>query len=304
MKEICEKIFCFWRKWCKKKDNSLVSIELSKLINSEKKEDNYSSITHVQHIENTSFKENKKEIEMSTALPIEEDLIFPLKYLNNTETNPDFNFEFSKEKIIAFIEEQINDQQSFTSLVNKDGFDIYIKKSGSIFCSEFPMIKMFYKIPKSVFTREGVTVKIIDDYMNIPEKRIKWDKSIRDYRIVERHNKEVYILYYICKSPMLFVSERDVVDKRYDFYVNNIYYDFSSSTKDDIIPVDDDIVRITDHCSVCKIFEGNDYFNIISITQVDTKFNVPPAMLSVQLPIKYKDWYDSLVNEINNDNGN
>ena len=302
MKEICEKIFCFWRKWCKKKDNSYVSIESSKLINSEKKEDNYSNITHIQQIENTSFKEKKKEIEMSTALPIEEDLIFPLKYLNDTETNPNFTFEFSKEKIISFIEEQINDDKSFISLVNKDGFDIYIKNSGSIFCSEFPMIKMFYKIPKSVFTREGVTVKIIDEYMNIPEKRLKWDKSIKDYKIVERHNEEVYILYYLCKSPMLFVSERDVVDKRYDFYVNDIYYDFSSSTKNDIYPVEDDIVRITDHCSVCKIFEENDYFNIISITQVDTKFNVPPAMLSVQLPIKYKDWYDSLVNEINDEN--
>ena len=302
MKEICEKIFCFWRKWCKKKDNSYVSIESSKLISSEKKEDNYSNITHIQQIENTSFKEKKKEIEMSTALPIEEDLIFPLKYLNDTETNPNFTFEFSKEKIIAFIEEQINDDKSFISLVNKDGFDIYIKNSGSIFCSEFPMIKMFYKIPKSVFTREGVTVKIIDEYMNIPEKRLKWDKSIKDYKIVERHNEEVYILYYLCKSPMLFVSERDVVDKRYDFYVNDIYYDFSSSTKNDIYPVEDDIVRITDHCSVCKIFEENDYFNIISITQVDTKFNVPPAMLSVQLPIKYKDWYDSLVNEINDEN--
>ena len=296
MKEICEKIFCFWKKWCKKKDNSYVSIESSKLISSEKKEDNYSNITHIQQIENTSFKEKKKEIEMSTALPIEEDLIFPLKYLNDTETNPNFTFEFSKEKIIAFIEEQINDDKSFISLVNKDGFDIYIKNSGSIFCSEFPMIKMFYKIPKSVFTREGVTVKIIDEYMNIPEKRLKWDKSIKDYKIVERHNEEVYILYYLCKSPMLFVSERDVVDKRYDFYVNDIYYDFSSSTKNDIYPVEDDIVRITDHCSVCKIFEENDYFNIISITQVDTKFNVPPAMLSVQLPIKYKDWYDSLAN--------
>ena len=302
MKEICEKIFCFWRKWCKKKDNSYVSIESSKLISSEKKEDNYSNITHIQQIENTSFKEKKKEIEMSTALPIEEDLIFPLKYLNDTETNPNFTFEFSKEKIIAFIEEQINDDKSFISLVNKDGFDIYIKNSGSIFCSEFPMIKMFYKIPKKVFTREGVTVKIIDEYMNIPEKRLKWDKSIKDYKIVERHNEEVYILYYLCKSPMLFVSERDVVDKRYDFYVNDIYYDFSSSTKNDIYPVEDDIVRITDHCSVCKIFEENDYFNIISITQVDTKFNVPPAMLSVQLPIKYKDWYDSLVNEINDEN--
>ena len=302
MKEICEKIFCFWRKWCKKKDNSYVSIESSKLISSEKKEDSYSNITNIQQIENTSFKEKKKEIEMSTALPIEEDLIFPLKYLNDTETNPNFTFEFSKEKIISFIEEQINDDKSFISLVNKDGFDIYIKNSGSIFCSEFPMIKMFYKIPKSVFTREGVTVKIIDEYMNIPEKRLKWDKSIKDYKIVERHNEEVYILYYLCKSPMLFVSERDVVDKRYDFYVNDIYYDFSSSTKNDIYPVEDDIVRITDHCSVCKIFEENDYFNIISITQVDTKFNVPPAMLSVQLPIKYKDWYDSLVNEINDEN--
>ena len=299
MKEVCQKIFCFWRKWCKKKDNSYVSIESSKLINNEKKEDNYSNITHIKQIENKSFNEKKIEMEMSTALPIEEDLIFPLKYLNDTETNPNFNFEFSKEKIIAFIEEQINDTKSFTSLVKKDGFDIYIKKSGSIFCSEFPMIKMFYKIPKSDFTREGVTVKIIDEYMNIPEKRLKWDKSIRDYKIVERHNEEVYVLYYICKSPMLFVSERDIVDKRYDFYVNDIYYDFSSSTKNDIVPVEDDIVRITDHCSVCKIFEENDYFNIISITQVDTKFNVPPAMLSVQLPIKYKDWYDSLVNEIN-----
>ena len=301
MKEVCEKIFCFWRKWCKKKDNSYVSIESSKLINNEKKEDNYSNITHINQIENKSFNEKKIEMEMSTALPIEEDLIFPLKYLNDTETNPNFNFEFSKEKIIAFIEEQINDNKSFTSLVKKDGFDIYIKKSGSIFCSEFPMIKMFYKIPKSDFTREGVTVKIIDEYMNIPEKRLKWDKSIRDYKIVERHNEEVYVLYYICKSPMLFVSERDIVDKRYDFYVNDIYYDFSSSTKNDIVPVEDDIVRITDHCSVCKIFEENEYFNIISITQVDTKFNVPPAMLSVQLPIKYKDWYDSLVNEINDE---
>ena len=305
MKEICENIFCFWRKWCKKKDNNYVSIESSNLINNEKKEDIYSTINHSQHIENTSFNEKKKEIiEMSTALTIEEDFIFPLKYLNDTETNENFKFDFSKEKILSFIEEQINDNKNFASLVNKDGFDIYINKSGSIFCSDFPMIKMFYKIPKSSFTRKDVTVKLIDEYMNIPEKRLKWDKSINYYKILERHNEEVYLLHYICKSPMIFVSERDVVDKRYDFYINDIYYDFSSSTKNDIIPIEDDIVRITDHCSVCKIFEENDYFNIISITQVDTKFNVPPAMLSVQLPIKYKDWYDSLVNEINNESEN
>ena len=297
-REICENIFCFWRKWCQKKNNSLVSIETTKLINDNKNE--YSNINPSQQIGNSTFINNQKsEIEMSTALSLEEDIIFPIKYLNETETNPNFKFTFTKDKIVSYIEELIKDNSSFKSLVNKNGFDIYINESGSIFNYNFPMIKMFYKIPKTSFTRGDITIKIIDEYMNNPEKRLKWDKSIRYYKIVERHSNEVYLLHYICKSPMLFVSERDVVDKRYDFYVNNIYYDFSSSTKNDLVPLDEDIVRIDDHCSVCKIYEENNCFNIISITQVDTKFNVPPAMLSVQLPVKYKDWYDSLVNEIN-----
>jgi len=299
MKVICENIFCFWRKWCKKKNDSLVTIESTKMLENHKEQENYSTITSSQQIEHSAFNLKNKEMEMSTALPIAEDIIFPLKYLNSTETNQSFKFEFTRENIISFIEEQINDNNSFRSLVNKNDFDIYIRESGSIFSSEFPMIKMFYKIPKSTFTRSGVTVKLIDDYMNDPEKRLKWDKTIRHYKIIERQNDEIYLLHYIIKSPMLFVSERDIVDKRFDFYQNDIYYDFSSSVKDDLIPIEEGVMRITDHCSVCKIYEENDFFNIISITQVDSKFNVPPAMLSVQLPIKYKDWYDAMINEIN-----
>ena len=150
MKELCENIFCFWRKWCKKNDESFVSIGTSKLISDDKKSD-YSSINPTQQIGNTTFNQNKSVIEMSTALPIEEDLVFPLKYLNETETNPNFHFDFTKDKIILFIEELIKDKRGFRSLVNKNGFDIYINESGSIFNSNFPMIKMFYKIPKSSF---------------------------------------------------------------------------------------------------------------------------------------------------------
>ena len=299
MKDLCERFFCFWRNWCKRPKESLVSIESSKLIDNQKEAEQYSTITSSQQIENTNFNE-KKEIEMSTALPLEEEnSIFPQKYMNLTETSPDFKSIFTKEKMIKFIEDLINDKTSFTPLINKNGFDIYIKESGSIFSSQFPMIKMYYKIPKSSFTRQNVTVKLIDEYMNDPEKRLKFDNTIRAYKIIERVNTEVYLLHYICKSPMIFVSERDVVDKRYDFYEGEVYYDFSSSTKDDLIPLDENIVRITDHCSVCKIFEDNDGFNIISITQVDTKFNLPPTVMNTQLPTRYKEWYDALVNEIN-----
>ena len=299
MKDICKNIFCFWSKWCKKKEESFVSIESTKMLENDKDKDNYSHIVHSQSVENTTFKPNEPVIEMSTALPIEEDIVFPLKYLNKTESDKSFKLEFTREKIIAYIEEQINDNISFKSLVNRNGFDIYIKESGSIFSSEFPMIKMYYKIPKTAFTRKDVTVKLIDDYMNIPEKRLNFDKSIKSYNIVERHSEEVYLLHYVIKSPMIFVSDRDIVDKRYDFYEKDIYYDFSSSVNDDLVPTEEDIVRLTDHCSVCKMYEEEDGFNIISITQVDSKYNFPSSMLSFQLPVKYKDWYDSMINSIN-----
>ncbi len=303
MKDLCKEIFCFWKKWCKKPKQKSVSIESTEMIpQSKEHEIMYSKLTNTQSpIEKNVFK--FKESEMSSVLTIEEETIFPKKYLNSKEENPNFHFDFTKEKIISFIEDEIKQKDTYVNLVNKNGFDIYVKEIGSIFSNEIPMIKMYYKIEKSVFNKKDIDIKTIDKYMNEPEKRLKWDKSIRHYKIVEKNNDEVYLLHYIIRSPMLFVSERDIVDKRYDFYVNGIYYDFSSSTKDDIYPIeDDDIVRITDHCSVCKIFEENDYFNIISITQVDTKFNVPASMLSVQLPTKYKDWYDSMVNEINEEN--
>ena len=241
MKDICERFFCFWRNWCKKSSESLVSIESSKLLEKEKEKEQYSNITSTQQIENTTFKA-KSEIEMSTALPLEEDSIFPQRYLSITESSPNFKFNFTKEKMISFIEELINDKKSFTPLINKNGFDIYVNESGSIFNSQFPMIKMYYTIPKSSFTRKNVNVKMIDEYMNEPEKRLRFDKTIRTYKIIERINKEVYLLHYICRSPMLFVSERDVVDKRFDFYEGDIYYDFSSSTKDDLIPLEESTV--------------------------------------------------------------
>ena len=300
MKYLCERFFCFWRNWCKKPSESLVSIESTKLLEKQRENEQYSNINSKQQIENTNFNE-KKEIEMTTALPLEEDSVFPQKFLNLTESSPNFKFSFTKEKMINFIEELINDKTNFTPLINKNGFDIYVKESGSIFSSQFPMIKMYYTIPKSAFTRENVTVKLIDEYMNEPEKRLKFDQTIRTYKIIERINKEVYLLHYICRSPMFMVSERDVVDKRFDFYEGDIYYDFSSSTKDDLVPVDDDIVRITDHCSACKIYEDKDGFNIISVTQVDTKSSFPPAVINSQLPTRYKSWYDALVNEINKD---
>ena len=124
MKDICQNIFCFWRKWCNKSSNSFVSIESSTMENTQKEADRYSNVIAPKHIDKNDY--NFQETEMSTALPIEEEMVFPLKYLNNYEADSSFHFEFTKEKILSFIEKEINDNVTYTSLINKNGFDIYI----------------------------------------------------------------------------------------------------------------------------------------------------------------------------------
>ena len=69
MKEICEEIFCFWRKWCNKKYDSLVSIEETKMLDNNKENDSYSNIKPSVQIKSNTF-ENHIETEMSTALPL------------------------------------------------------------------------------------------------------------------------------------------------------------------------------------------------------------------------------------------
>ena len=110
-----------------------------------------------------------------------------------------------------------------------------MKKSGSIFSKDFPCIKMIYKIRKDEFNK-GINIKIIDYYMNDIETRKKWDASLKDLKKIEG-DKSVYILHSVSHNPSFFIAEREVVDKRYDFYVNDIYYDFSSSVDDTVIPL-------------------------------------------------------------------
>jgi len=306
MKDICEFIYSFFLKCFRSENKKENQVEYKKMlpkirVKSKKSKDSFVSSSNE---ENTlQFKYSDSNTKLSI---VEEEIIFPSKYLNLTESDPNFKFEFTKKKLIEFFESEIKDTTHYKPLVNKNGFDIYIKESGSIFSSEFPMIKMFYKIPKSNFKTKEVNIKLIDKYMNVPKKRLSWDTSIKYYEIIEnlksKENEEVYLLHYICNSPMFFVSERDVVEKRYDFYENNIYYDFSSSVKENYIPIEENIVRITEHCCLYKMYEEKECFNFISITQVDTKFKTPNAMLSYQLPNNYKKWYDSLFNAINEQN--
>ena len=304
MKEICETLFCFWLK-CFKFGTKKVQVEYTKMLPKVQERKNKKTEFFAPLQKNIGTLKFKETDELTTNLSIEEEeIVFPTKYLNTFESNFNFKFEFTKKNIINFIESEINDKTEYKSLVNKDGFDLYIKDTGGIFNSEFPMIKMFYKIPKKIFKKNDINIKLLEQYMDEPAKRLSWDNSIKEYKIIEKNKDkdEIYLLYTIYKSPIIFVSERDIIEKRFDFFENDIFYDFASSVKDDYAPINEDIVRITNHCSMYKMFQEGENFHFISITQIDTKYKLPKAMMSYQLPLNFKKWYDSLFKAINDEN--
>jgi hypothetical protein len=65
------------------------------------------------------------------------------------------------------------------------------------------------------------------------EKRKKWDDSYKDLIKIDG-NDEVYIIRSIMKSPMIMISERDMVDKRIEFIFEGIYYNFSTSVNNTV----------------------------------------------------------------------
>lgn len=229
--------------------------------------------------------------------------IFPQKYYNESETSSSFHFEFTKENIKNIIDTEINDKESFKPLVNKNGFDIYIRQSGSVFSQDFPIIKTYYTIPKSIFkTKEPINLKTFIDYATNPEKRIKWDKSIRKYEKSQKISDKVYLQHYICKSPIFFIPERDIVGKRVEFFVGNSYYEFLTSVNDDVIPLEENVIRACAHFLASRMVEEKDSINITSITQIDTKVKIPSSVYSFQLPQQYKEWYNNLIAKINEEN--
>lgn len=123
--------------------------------------------------------------------------------------------------------------ENYEMFFNKNNMILSMKKSGGLLSPNFPMIKMMYYIKKVEFS-EGISLKRLDECMNDPIKRIKWDTSLKVIKKIEGDN-EAYVLHTVLNKPVFFIAERDTIDKRLDYYLNNCFYCFSSSVNDDVI---------------------------------------------------------------------
>ena len=97
MKEFCEFLFCFWRKCCRFNNKKMNQIEYTKMFPkiSEKKKNNTEFFSTPSNEKNTlKFKERDTSTTKLTI--IEEETIFPLKYLNSLESIQILNLNLPK----------------------------------------------------------------------------------------------------------------------------------------------------------------------------------------------------------------
>lgn len=104
-----------------------------------------------------------------------------------------------------------------------------------------------------------------------PKIRSNWDKSVKSMKIIQGQTEEGYVVHTEMLSPIFFISERDIVDKRHQFMHNDILFSFTSSVDDEVVPVQNGFVRCKVYLNLFIMIEHEDCYYCISFTQMDMK---------------------------------
>ena len=211
---------------------------------------------------------------------------------------------YSKRSILAMIKAAFeNKNQEFKEIYNKDTLSIAVNCNGSFLTNQFQVVRSIYKVNKDIYP-PNTSIRMISKYLNYIKERSSWDPQIKLYKVIEgsEEGKEVKcIVQNWLKSPMFLVSERDIIEKRYEFYYEQKFYSCMSSVNDDYYPLDKKVTRINDIIFIEELYKENDNIILKAITQMNTKVNLPQAIMNATVPTKLGEFYKGLANAMNKD---
>jgi Trp operon repressor len=125
-------------------------------------------------------------------------------------------------------------EQNYELLYNKNKLFLQYNNGGTIINQKFCVVKGGYTCGRSEF-KEGITVEMMIKFMYDPEERRKWDRNIKLIEKLENLDDDAYIIRCWMNSPMFMIDERDIIDKRVEIYNEGIYYNISTSVREDVL---------------------------------------------------------------------
>jgi hypothetical protein len=121
----------------------------------------------------------------------------------------------------------------FKEIFNKNNLLVYCKyNGGTVLDKKNYIVKSFFKISKNKFD-DNISIYHINNLIYSPEMRIKWDDTLKLLKILQG-DKNCYVVRNWLKSPMMLVAEREVIDKRIEFFHEGKIYNFSTSVNDNV----------------------------------------------------------------------
>ena len=268
------------------------------LIENEIKEEK-NKITNEQLIsEEEEKKENMKNILYSKfGLNLNKEIDFDEPLLKtDSPLICDFekNIIFTKGNLIELFDKYWKIDK-YKKIWDKDNLIIEINSEGTDINNKFNLIKVTYKQKKAEFN-ENCDIQTIIDFLYFPSLRLKWDKILKNFELIEGNIESNYIIRSLAKAPTFLMSERESLEKKFIFKNKdgNGMYIISSSIPDDLFETKKEVVRIFNYINYYKIVDEGDYFGFYSLNQTDFKMPIPQFLINVTLPTTTKNWQISL----------
>ena len=154
--------------------------------------------------------------------------------------------KFTKRGIINFFN-QMDKIETFETFHDKNNTKLQYDKKGSFLNKNFYLGKSEYKMSKERFMSQGennfsyIKIKHILNLIYEPEWRLKWDSAsvkslnmyteqIDDFKIGSGMRLAKVHFY----SPIFFISERDSLEKRIQFFHEGVSYNYSSAVQEEV----------------------------------------------------------------------
>ncbi len=155
---------------------------------------------------------------------------------------------------------------------------------------------------KKDFFKEPPNLEKLGELICNPEKRFKWDQGVNKYAQLEGSDKDLLVHIWM-KSPIVFIQERDSVEKVFSFVYNDQFYSLLTSVNDDIIPIPDKVIRLTDFLSLHCLYMDDEYVYFKNMGQCDVKTVIPQNLVNITLPLKLNAWYKKICEVYNEEYG-
>ena len=249
--------------------------------------------------EQNVFEEENEETNMDflslggSKMVYENDLsLVPMNLIRPEEKN---KIKFTKDDLLEFIK---NLQNLVFPVIHTDNNIKISKRNYTDINEKMPLIRVEIVKHKIYFTEVPTIQQMITAITN-PELRKKWDKNIKEYKIIGKLKRDSEIIRTVTNKQLSVIPEKEFYDKRVGFLMDNIYYLFSSSVPDEAYPSISNYDRAKNYICIMVIKEDDDNFYIDCFNQIDVNINIPLEFVEANLLNKVNSFFDKYFEYLN-----